>query len=136
RLRVDRQGGALGDRRQPGGDARGGRGARGARVLAHPAMVARPAGAVPGPPVPRTEGRDERHGQAYSTKRPRTRTLDPWWLSTTGSTARCDGRSEAEVAKGSGAIGSAPVSKTGGCGFESLLPCSSGVGTAPSATTP
>jgi preprotein translocase subunit SecE len=25
--------------------------------------------------------------------------------------------------KGSGAIGSAPVSKTGGCGFESLLPC-------------
>ena len=25
--------------------------------------------------------------------------------------------------KGSGAIGSAPVSKTGGCGFESRLPC-------------
>ena len=29
-----------------------------------------------------------------------------------------------ESTKGSGAIGSAPVSKTGGCGFESLLPCS------------
>ncbi len=29
----------------------------------------------------------------------------------------------ADPPKGSGAIGSAPVSKTGGCGFESLLPC-------------
>lgn len=27
------------------------------------------------------------------------------------------------VAQGSGAIGSAPVSKTGGCEFESRLPC-------------
>ena len=33
--------------------------------------------------------------------------------------------------KGSGAIGSAPVSKTGGCGFESLLPCVIGRQAAP-----
>lgn len=33
------------------------------------------------------------------------------------------GLMESFPVKGSGAIGSAPVSKTGGCGFESLLPC-------------
>src|SRR5450830_1078254 len=38
----------------------------------------------------------------------------------------CAQRNRLSSSKGSGAIGSAPVSKTGGCGFESLLPCASG----------
>ena len=48
-----------------------------------------------------------------------------------GTLARRGGRLDvpygpAGAAEGSGSIGRAPVSKTGGWGFESLLPCSKG----------
>ena len=130
-LGVHGQRGRLGDRPDPGrhpapghGHARGCGLAHGAALLGHDSNpVTRTAfGVSPCPPVVHAVGRlalvrPVREGCVHSTRWLTTAMLRPAQPQT--------GRGRVSTPKGSGAIGSAPVSKTGGCGFESLLPCGS-----------